>query len=232
MRQRSVLSWRPWFGGWLLLCVACGNEDDTKPSGSGGGAGTGMPQAGSGSGGTSGSGGNTAGGTAGGSAGGGTGFEQCTTKPASTCSKDATCVEASCGMLNSQLDAGGCLRTTCDSDADCGAAELCYPAPVVAQVDMATPRFAPTCTPQGNRCACVGLTLATGAKAYCAPSATVFGEWGCVTRPSVMDDCTALADWLSGAESLLASLTLEATVRTRAQACVTAASDHHQQTCM
>jgi len=134
-------------------------------------------------------------------------------------------------MLNSQLSSDGCLRATCKADADCAADELCFPGPVVAQVDALNPLFAPTCEPNGTRCDCTSKTVDTGAEAYCAARATVFAGFGCLNRPSIRDDCAKLAAWIGGAEALMASLTLEPTVATAAQACITRNSEYHQQNC-
>jgi hypothetical protein len=152
-------------------------------------------------------------------------------KPATSCVKDALCASVSCGMLTSQFSSEGCLRKACTADADCGADELCFPGPVVAQVDATSPRFAPTCTANGTRCDCTGLSAESGAKAYCAPKADVFAGFGCLTRPSVKNDCSKLASWIAGAEALLKTLTLEQTVATTAQSCITQATEHHDQNC-
>jgi hypothetical protein len=221
---------------WVLPALfSCGGGSDTSPGSAGSAAqtsaGTGFSMGGVNAQGGSGA-GVSAGGSAGASAGSGADFAQCGQhQPGGTCSKDALCLSVSCGMLTSQLSSDGCLRATCTADADCANDELCFPGPVVAQVDATTPRFAPSCQANGTRCDCTGATLDSGAKAYCAPKADVFAGFGCLPRASIRNDCTKLASWISGAQALLGSLSLEQTVATTAQSCITDAMDYHQQHC-
>lgn len=219
----------------LTLLTGCSSEGEGEGDGGNGdsggssGSGSGGKSSGGGGAGTSGSAGTPAGGSSGAP---GSGFDHCgESAPNSTCTKELTCAQLGCGQLESRLDADGCMRQSCTSDADCAADELCFPAPAVYQVDAAFPRFDPTCTVSGQACQCTGKTVSQGAEAHCGPKTEVFGGWGCSFSTYVTDDCELFATWLSDAQAFLDGLTLEATVETQARACITQAQEQYDESC-
>lgn len=221
---------------FAALVVTIGSACGDSRSNNGGDSGVGGAHVGGANAGASGaaSAGQASGAGSGGSSEGGASgdFGDCGSRaPETDCSKAAMCVEVACGLLTSQLDKDGCLRKACASDADCGAEELCFPGPVVAQVDALSPRFDPNCSASGTRCECSGKDVANGAVAYCAPRTTVLGDWGCVESTFLMQDCAQFAAWISAAEMSLAQLTLYMTTQSRAQSCVTAAKEKLAQMC-
>lgn len=220
----------------LVVTVACqatlGCGSDVSNGGSANTAGGGS--AGSGavaSGGTSSSGAPATSSGSPGVAGGGGDAKCGARQPDSACVKDAMCLKTGCGMLNSQLDADGCLRTGCTSDSDCSSGELCYPGPVVAQADALLARFSPTCTASGSTCACTGKDARNGAPAYCVSETIVLGDWGCSWSNSLMSKCPEFSAWVTAAQTLLGGLSLSSGVASRAEACVTEAKQRYATAC-
>src|SRR6187431_1781835 len=203
----------------MVACQAalgCGSDVPNRENAAGGSGGSGALA----SGGTSSSGAAATSGGAPSAAGSGSNGKCGARQPDSACVKEAMCLKTGCGMLNSQLDADGCLRTACSSDSDCGSGELCYPAPVVAQADAQLARFSPTCTASGSSCACTGKDARDGARAYCASETMVLGDWGCSWSTSLMGKCSEFSAWIAAAQTLLGGLSLSASVKSRAEACV------------
>jgi hypothetical protein len=115
--------------------------------------------------------GGSAGGAAGGgAAGGASGFAHCAQPPQSTCTLENTCAALDCGSPTSLLDAEGCLRSGCTSDAGCKADERCVPSSlytdcVSGPLEWCYPTVISPCEcSQGAACdapiACVRSTLA------------------------------------------------------------------------
>jgi hypothetical protein len=100
-------------------------------------------------------------------------FEGCEAPPESTCSAGDTCsVLASswgvtCGGTAYGYDEQGCLRPSCETDADCGGGRGCF------TVDCVT---RPWCAYEvGSECVC-GQDLSCTSRSYCVDE-TVAGSW-------------------------------------------------------
>ncbi len=85
--------------------------------------------------------------------------------PAYTCAEPYACAGSSdCGPL-APVDAAGCLRRSCTTDADCGDAERCYEPARFGQCDVVA---ITGCSDDDGPCTC---TYASGDPAFCVDAA-------------------------------------------------------------
>lgn len=146
--------------------------------------------------------------------------------PDSDCTVEATCAYTRCGDATSSLDDNGCVRTTCTSDAACGAGEVCFPGWIVYTAADAG-NFRTCGLNDSEDCVCFGKGIGEGGDAYCVAEASVTAIQGCFLHGVVAASCATLGPWLAAAEAAASSLQLSSAPATLVGTCLGEAQAQH-----